>query len=182
MIEQDLPFYVIVTVLLLTMLLASITIPIIGFSLKRFKGLFLGCLVQSLVGVVLFFLTIFGIVYYQRQDLRKHRDAAMVTVRETVDEDEDEFTYTWYLKADEECLYERSQPGRTQSITDQRENAKLFDVVYIDSTTVGVDDRVVVKFDLKSHSVTATDFGEPIEVVNVDWERVSQYFQSTPKS
>lgn len=180
MIEQDLPFYVIVTVLFLAMLLASIAIPIIGFSLKRFKGLFLGCLVQTLVVIVLFFLTIFGIVYYQRHDLRKHREAAMVTVRETVDEEEDEYTYTWYLKADEECLYERSQPDQTQSITDQRENAKLFDVVYIDSTTVGVDDRIIVKFDMKAHSVTATDFGEPIEVVNVDWERVLKYFKSKP--
>ena len=180
MIEQDLPFYIIVTIFLLAMLLATIAIPIMGFSIKRFKGLFLGCLVQSFVGVVLFFLTVFGIVYYQRQDLRKRRDAAMVTVRKTVEEEEDEFTYTWYLKADEECLYERSQPDRSQSIIDQRENAKLFDVVYVDSTTVEVDDRVVVKFDLKEHSVTATDFGEPIEVVNVDWERVSKYFQGRP--
>jgi hypothetical protein len=40
---------------------------------------------------------------------------------------------------------------------------------------VGVEDRIVVKFNVKKKQVAATDFGKPIKVEKVDWEQVRDY-------
>ena len=36
-------------------------------------------------------------------------------------------------------------------------------------------DRIVVTFDVKHKKVTATDMDKPMEVVQVDWEKVNDY-------
>ena len=53
-----------------------------------------------------------------------------------------------------------------------------YDVIRLDSVAAGVsvDDRIVVRFDLKNQQVTATDYDQPIEVLRVDWEKVKAYF------
>jgi hypothetical protein len=56
---------------------------------------------------------------------------------------------------------------------EKEESIKLFDVVPLDSSSVSIDDRVVVRFDYKKRQITATDFGEPIEVVSIDWDKIS---------
>ena len=46
---------------------------------------------------------------------------------------------------------------------------------YIKKTSVGVEDRIVVKFNVKKKQVVATDFGKPIKVEKVDWDQVRDY-------
>ena len=58
---------------------------------------------------------------------------------------------------------------------------KLYDVVPLDSFSVCVDDRIVVRFDLKNRMATATNYGEPIEVVRIDWDKVNAYFEKLSK-
>jgi hypothetical protein len=41
---------------------------------------------------------------------------------------------------------------------------------------VAVDDRIVVRFDTKKKKVVATDLDTPMEVVNVNWDKVRAYF------
>jgi hypothetical protein len=54
-----------------------------------------------------------------------------------------------------------------------------FDVILLDSlpTSVSVEDRIVVRFDLKNQKATATDYDGPAEILNVDWEKVQAYFK-----
>jgi hypothetical protein len=72
-------------------------------------------------------------------------------------------TLTWYIKADDECF----------RVNDKK--IKAYDVIRLDQASVGVDDRIVVKFDVKKKQVVATDFGKPIKVKKVDWEQVKAY-------
>ena len=51
----------------------------------------------------------------------------------------------------------------------------------LDSFSVCVDDRIVVRFDLKNRMATATNYGEPIEVVRIDWDKVNAYFEKLSK-
>jgi hypothetical protein len=44
------------------------------------------------------------------------------------------------------------------------------------SAGVSVEDRIVVRFDIKNQKVSATDFDQPAEVVDVNWEKVRDYF------
>ena len=39
-----------------------------------------------------------------------------------------------------------------------------------------LEDRIVVRFDLSAHTVTATDDDEPMDIVRVDWPKVEAYF------
>ena len=176
MIEQSFIFYVFVTMLITVLLVLSFIIPFYGLIRHRFKGLLLGCLIQPFICGIACMLAIVGIVAYQRNVIRKQRNAAMVTVREVVEDSIEALNYTWYLKADEECLFEIMPTDGDVEYPDQFQRTKLFDVVPLDSFRVCVDDRVVVAFDLNERKVTATDYDEPIEVVSVDWDKVNKYF------
>ena len=73
---------------------------------------------------------------------------------------------TWYVKTDGECLLDSDD-------ADDR-----FDVIRLDSLSAGVsvEDRIVVRFDIKNQKASATDFDQPAEVVDVNWEKVKDYF------
>ena len=47
----------------------------------------------------------------------------------------------------------------------------------IDSTTVGVEDRIVVCFDLKNHTAIATSLNDTVEIIQIDWPKVEAYLQ-----
>lgn len=179
MLEQGLTFYVIILIVVMTLFVASFLIPFFGFVRKRWKGLVLGCMVQPFVCATAIVMAVGGIIVYQHYDLGRHRKAAMVSVRRTALVDSVEHTHTWHLKADGECLYEYRTP-RQPSIREQGRVTRLFDVIRLDSTDVCVDDHVVVRFDLARHGVTATDYGEPLDVVSVDWDRVQRYLTAHP--
>ena len=100
----------------------------------------------------------------------------MVTLRKT---DADGKAHFWYLKANEECFYEQWLDDEEPEY-DVNGNINLFDVVPLDSFKVCVDDVVFVKFDLEKREVTAKEYDEPLDIVNVDWNKVKAFFQSHP--
>ena len=40
----------------------------------------------------------------------------------------------------------------------------------------------MVRFDLKNQKATATDYDQPAEILQVDWEKVQTYFEKQRKS
>jgi hypothetical protein len=170
MIEQVFGYYVAIFLIIVSLLVASTSIPFIGFIHKRWKGFAIGCLLQPVFCAVTTLAALLAIYFYEQYDLRNHREAAMVTVKQAIPGGDVE---TWYLKPDDECYYEYWEAGEKSVGYD---DSRLFDVFPLDSNSVGVDDRLVVKFDLNTHQVTATDYGKPLEVVKVDWDRVREYF------
>ena len=129
-------------------------------------GLAIGCLVQPVVCAVLIGVAIAGAYFFRDQKVKMEKNSAMVTVRSIEKNTNDTDTLTWYLKTDGECLLDCDD-------VDDR-----FDVIRLDSLSAGVsvEDRIVVRFDIKNQKVSATDFDQPAEVVDVNWEKVKDYF------
>ena len=142
-------------------IMASIGIPIYAYSRKRWKGLAIGCLLQPIACAVVICLIVLGIISYFEYTNRKEMDSAMVTIRGIDVAKQNGDTLTWYLKADEECILVCNDD-------------KDFDEM--DSVSVGLEDRIVVKCDMKKKKVTATDLGTPMKVVSVNWDEVKAYF------
>ena len=86
------------------------------------------------------------------------------------------------MKADEECLYEFVEKDEAEKDSKYLmfNKFQLFDVVPMDSFRVCVDDKIVVRFDLQNRKATAVEYDEPIKVVNVDWEKVDDFFKKHP--
>ena len=148
---------------------ASILIPMYGYMRKRWKGVALGCLIQPIACAVIIALVFGGIVAFEIHSLNRQIKSAMVAVKTVEQGKEGLDTLEWYLKDDEECI--RCKGGHSSRYD-------LYDVIRLDSVAAGVsvDDRIVVRFDLKNQQATATDYDEPIEVLNVDWDKVKAYF------
>lgn len=179
MIEQGYSFYLITVLILVLLLGATILIPYYGFSRKRLKGLAVGCILQPIVCAIICLLVSLSIVFYEKYEVRKYRKAAMVTVKKT---DSIGNVQTWNLKADEECLYEYMNKNEIEKDSKylKFDKMELFDVVPMDSFRVCVDDKIVVCFDLQNRKATAAEYDEPLEVVNIDWEKVDDYFKKHP--
>lgn len=150
----------------LLVLMASIMIPFYGYMRKRWKGLALGCLIQPIACIVVFGVVFGGIIAYEVLTLRRQCESAMVTVKTIEQGANGTDTLKWYLQ-DEECLVKSEG------------NRQRYDVVRLDSLAAGVsvEDRIVVRFDLKNQKATATDYDSPAEILNVDWEKVQAYFK-----
>ena len=136
--------------------MASVIIPIRLFNWKRWKGLILGLVLQPIVCAILIFCVFMGIVGYTKSKADRQRESAMVAVCTVQTDSAKTDTLTWYIKADDECF-------------------QAFDVIRLDQASVGVEDRIVVKFNVKKKQVVATDFGKPIKVEKVDWDQVRDY-------
>ncbi|MBR2206019.1 MAG: hypothetical protein IJ898_06670 [Prevotella sp.] len=148
----------------------STAIPVYGYFRRRWKGLAIGCLMQPVVCAV-----VIGVVYasingYHKICFNSEKKSAMVTVRSIEQEANDTDTLTWYLKADDECILLNSD--------EDDEEDDRFDVIRLDSLDAGVsvEDRIVVRFDIKNQKVSATDYDQPAEVVDVNWDKVRDYF------
>ena len=150
-------------------IMASIGIPIYAYSRKRWKGLAIGCLLQPIACAVVICLIVLGIISYFEYTNRKEMDSAMVTIRGIDVAKQNGDTLTWYLKADEECILVCNDEKNFDEID-------CYDVIRLDSVSVGLEDRIVVKFDMKKKKVTATDLGTPMKVVSVNWDEVKAYF------
>ena len=146
--------------------LASIAIPVKGYLRRRWKGVVIGCLMQPVACLVLIGVVIASFFIYRQVSLKMQMNSAMVTVKSTEQGVNGTDTVTWYLKADEECLFV------------SEDKTDLSDVVRLDSlkTGVSVEDRIVVRFDIENEKVIATDYDQPAEVVDVDWDKVKAYF------
>ena len=143
--------------------MASVIIPIRLFNWKRWKGLILGLVLQPIVCAILIFCVFMGIVGYHESKTNRQRESAMVAVCTLRADSAKTDTLTWYIKADDECF-----------LVDDKE-FKAFDVIRLGHSSVGVEDRIVVKFNVKKKQAVATDFGKPIKVEKVDWEQVRDY-------
>ena len=145
----------------------STVIPVLGFFRKRWKGLAIGLLLLPVVCAVIIGAVGLGVYYYHEYSVNMEKKSAMVTVRSIEKSSNDTDTLTWYLKADEECIQ-----------LDSEDYEEYFDVIRLDSLSAGVsvEDRIVVRFDLKNQKVSATDFDKPAEVVDVNWDKVKAYF------
>ena len=145
----------------------STVIPVLGFFRKRWKGLAIGLLLLPVVCAVIIGAVGLGVYYYHEYSVNMEKKSAMVTVRSIEKSSNDTDTLTWYLKADEECIQ-----------LDSEDYEEYFDVIRLDSLSAGVsvEDRIVVRFDLKNQKVSATDFDQPAEVVDVNWDKVKAYF------
>ena len=145
----------------------STAIPVYGYFRRRWKGLAIGCLMQPVVCAVIIGAVGGTVFYYHKYSVNREKKSAMVTVRSIEKSANDTDTLTWYLKADEECIQ-----------LDSEDYEEYFDVIRLDSLSAGVsvEDRIVVRFDLKNQKVSATDFDKPAEVVDVNWDKVKAYF------
>ena len=143
--------------------MASVIIPIRLFNWKRWKGLILGLVLQPIVCAILISCVFMGIVGYTKSKADRQRESAMVAVCTVKADSTKTDTLTWYIKADDECF-----------LVDDKE-FKAFDVIRLGHSSVGVEDRIVVKFNVKKKQAVATDFGKPIKVEKVDWEQVRDY-------
>ena len=145
----------------------STVIPVFGYFRKRWKGLAIGLLLLPVVCAVIIGAVGLGVYYYHEYSVNMEKKSAMVTVRSIEKSSNDTDTLTWYLKADEECIQ-----------LDSEDYEEYFDVIRLDSLSAGVsvEDRIVVRFDLKNQKVSATDFDKPAEVVDVNWDKVKAYF------
>ena len=146
--------------------LASVAIPIKGYLRRRWKGVAIGCLMQPVVCLVVIGVVTAGFIIYRQVSLKMQKKSAMVTVKSIEQGVNGVDTLTWYLKADDECLF------------DSGERPTYFDVIRLDSlkTSASVEDRIVVRFDMENEKVSATDYDQPAEVVDVNWDKVKAYF------
>lgn len=137
-----------------------------GYYRRRWKGAVIGCLMQPVACLVIMGVVAAGIIIYKQINYKMEMNSAMVTVKSIEQDVNGKDTLTWYLKANEECLL------------DSEKKSDRFDVVRLDSmdTGVSVEDRVVVRFDIKNKKATATDYDQPAEVVDVNWDKVRAYF------
>ena len=135
--------------------MASVIIPIRLFNWKRWKGLILGLVLQPIVCAILISCVFMGIVGYTESMANRQRESAMVAVCTLRADSAKTDTLRWYIKADDECFQV------------YKKDIKAF--------SVGVEDRIVVKFNVKKKQVVATDFGKPIKVEKVDWDQVRDY-------
>ena len=160
-------------------ILASLMIPFWGYSRKRLKGLTIGCLLQPVICIIVILILLVGTALYESRTIRKTRKAAMVTIRSTESHPQGNFTLMWYLKPDEECmtdsLAKKGNHPVFERFAGEGHRRHYYDIVRLDSTSLNVEDRIVVKFDTKNQKVTATDYDKPAEVVSVDWEKVKAY-------
>lgn len=182
-IDRDYTTILWIAFIILLIVVASVVIPIYGYKWKRWKGLALGCLAQPVVCAIVIFSVLIGIFIYERWDFKKEKDKAMVTVRSIEKNGDRVDTLIWYVKADEECIMERkrqapSDEEEERDSTDEAKDIEWFDVIPIENFAHGVniEDRIMVRFDLKNHSVVATDYDDRAEVTKVDWDIVRDFF------
>ena len=175
--------------IILLVIIASVVIPYYKFKKKRWKGLAMGCLIQPFACAIASFAILIGIFLYELWVFDKQKDKAMVTVRTLEKKGDRVDTLIWYVKPDEECLMERLRQGHDDDEAEYRDSTETerdiewFDVVPIENFPHGVniEDRIMVRFDLKNHSVVATDYDDRAEVTEVDWDKVRDFFAGKGK-
>lgn len=182
-IDRDYTTTLWIAFIILLIVVASVVIPIYGYKWKRWKGMTLGCLMQPVVCAIVVFSVLIGIFIYELWDFKKQKDKAMVTIRSVEKNGDRVDTLFWYVKADEECIMERkrqalSDEEEERDSTEKGKDIEWFDVVPIENFAHGVniEDRIMVRFDLKNQSVVATDYDDRAEVTKVDWDQVRDYF------
>ena len=176
MIEYEYKSLIVFFLAIVVMLIASVAIPVYGYKWKRYKGLAIGCVAQVVTVVVLFILIDLGYFTYIEWKNDRKKDAAMVTIRSIESHADRVDTLMWYIKDDGECVLENEGKKEDENSSFSYP-ISLFDVIRLNTASVCVEDRVMVKFDIKSKKVMATDYDAPAEVVNVDWDKVNAFIE-----
>jgi Ca2+/H+ antiporter len=176
MIEYEYKSLIVFFLAIVVMLIASVAIPVYGYKRKRYKGLAIGCVAQVVAVVVLFILIDLGYFTYIEWKNDRKKDAAMVTIRSIESHADRVDTLMWYIKDDGECVLENEGKKEDENSSFSYP-ISLFDVIRLNTASVCVEDRVMVKFDIKSKKVMATDYDAPAEVVNVDWDKVNAFIE-----
>lgn len=167
--QNDLVIYMslfMVTAIII-LLLVSFLIPFYYFQRKWWKGLFIGIPVQIAVFIFWGGVIGFGSLLYMDYYFEKEVSSAMVTLRGADVARHRGDTLVWALTPDEECLVGKEEEDDRKRL--------YYDFLRLSPVSVGVEDRIVVTFDVKHKKVTATDMDKPMEVVQVDWEKVNDY-------
>ena len=167
--ENEILVELLIIIIGIIVIMGSIAIPIYAFNRWRWKGLALGCLIEPVVCAIVIFAVTIGIFFYMEIKYDNERESAMVTVRGLDVGKHSKDTLTWYLKDDDQCI---------MIYNDQHDynDLSFYDVIRLDSVSLVVEDRIVVKFDMKKKKVVATDLDTPMKVVNVKWDKVRAYF------
>ena len=177
MIDQYVGFFVTVILIAMVILVATLYLPLYGFMHKRFKGLVLGCLAQPFIFVGVLVLAVVISITYMSNDMSKYRKGAMVTIH-TADKDSSG-TKTHLYIGDEACFIEIGKLDKTDAysvVFDNDREVGLFNVIYVGDSTICVDDKYLIKFDLKQRKAVATEYEDTIEIAQIDWEKVEAYF------
>ena len=113
----------------------TFAIPYIGFTRKRYKGLFLGCLIQPIVGIIIAVVATFVCFYYMASRVKEQRKAAMVTFSKAENDTTDTKAF-YYVKPDDECFVELGVGKDDKEIFgfDNNHDIGTVDVFLIDST------------------------------------------------
>ena len=174
-------FYLYIVFAFAAIFMLTFFIPYYGFLRKSWKGLGIGCLLQPVIAIAgIALVMLFAGLYSKHMDKKSQTDA-MVTVLDAFILDSDSVRHTWYLKPDEECYHKhRFSDVDEDGDTSVHTVSNYYDIVRIDSTTVGVEDRIVVHFDLKNHTAIATtvDVDDTLEIIQIDWPKVESYLQN----
>ena len=171
-----------IALFILLIFVASMVVPIYGHKRKGWKGLALGCLLQPIIGFVVLMAIILGIYSYEYFRHKKQKEHAMVTVKTLEKKGDRVDTLYWYVKSDEECIMERKRQALSdeeeRDSTEKGKDIEWFDVVPIENFAHGIniEDRIMIRFDLKNQSVVATDYDDRAEVTKVDWDQVRNFF------
>jgi len=178
MVDLSEEYYLYVIFALAAIVMLSFFIPCYGFLRKSWKGLGIGCLVQPVAIVLGIILVVLCSYWYETYQENKNHEEAMVTVHGVVVLDPDTAWHTWYLKPDEECFHKhRFLAVDNDGDSSYHNVSSYYDIVRLDSTSVGVEDRLVVCFDLKNHTAIATQSGDTVEILQIDWPKVEAYLQ-----
>ena len=181
MLEQGLSTFIVIVIVLIAIFVISLFIPFYGFMRKRFKGLLLGCILQPIIFAIIAAIILIGTYYYYERSMVKHRENAMIILKQKSDNTPDPYISRWHLKPDGECFYEFGKEDKNNpDVLDIYDNddVALYDIVPMDSFRVCVDDVITVQFDIKNRKVKALNYDKPLEVENIDWDKVEAYFNN----
>ena len=181
MIEYGIVTFIVIVLILIAIYIISLFIPFYGFMRKRFKGLLLGCILQPIIFAVIAAIILIGALLYYGHSMEKHRENAMITLKQKADDTSNPYISKWYIKPDGECYYEfgkedKDKPDALDII--DNDDIALYDVVPMDSFKVCVDDVITVEFDLKNRKVKALNYDKPMEVESIDWGKIEAYFNN----
>ena len=178
MIDKYVGFTITVIIIAIVLWVASLYLPFYGFMQKRFKGACLGCILQPFISAIILALSFVVIFTYMTSDMIKYRKNAMVMVKKAPKDSTNVATHL-YIGADDVCFLESGNLEVTaySLVFDNDRDIALYDVIYVDSSTISVDDKYLIKFDFKNRKAIATEYEDTIEVADVKWDKVDAYFK-----
>lgn len=179
MVTQYANFGITVFIIVFLLCMATLYIPIFGLMHKRWKGLLAGCLVQPIVAGIIMGAAFLTFALYVGFDRRSYKKSAIVVVEGEANDSTQKKTRL-HIGADGVCFTEFGNLEDSKSLSLWTDDDFGFaDVDKVDSTTLAIDDRYFITFDLKNQKVVAKDFDDTLKVTRVDWDKVNALFNQS---